>query len=131
IALLAALAAWPLLFRLGGSTVGSFGMFTGFVRYRLSVRALGPDGAAADVPLFRLAPHMGRDARRIIVPAAAGAFRETHVALLASGLDDLGRLACRTEGAASAIDVRLARWRLDGTALPEARARVDCARPRR
>src|SRR5688572_22768760 len=63
----------PLLAQTAGETVGSFAMFSAVDRYRLELAVRSP-GGVREVPLRRLAPHLSRDAKRIILPAAGGSF---------------------------------------------------------
>jgi hypothetical protein len=126
LAVLTLAALLPLLLRFAGQNLGSFGMFTGFERCRLHVLRRGADGSVAPLLLARLAPHLGRDARRVILPAEEGATGETQVGLLAGGLDDLARLACAVDAGAISVELRLERSRLDGRALPGASASRSC-----
>ena len=119
-------ALGPVLTRVGGAKIGSFGMFTEHERCRLTVTREAADGTHAAVPIAHLAPHLGRDARRVILPAGEGAIGETQIGLLAGGLDDIGRLVCAIEPGARAAEVALQRFRLDGRPLASGEARVPC-----
>jgi len=127
---LAVLASAPVWLRVGGSTLGSFGMFTAPVAYRLQLTAENSAGETHQIPIASLAPHLGRDARRVILPAGSGFVGETQVTLMADGLDDLGRLACKLEARARMVVVRLERSKLDRSPLPPASSRVSCEKAR-
>jgi hypothetical protein len=119
-------AALPALSTVTGSSVGAFRMFTDLTHYHLTVHRMSDPGAWSVVPLDRLAPHLGRDARRVILPAQQWALGETNSELLAGGLEDIGRLVCELERDARAVEVTLFRERTDGS-LPRVAVRVPCA----
>ena len=101
-------------------------MFTRFVQYRIAVRFTQSDGVAAVFPMSRFSPHLGRDARRIILSADRWILGETAAFLLADGISDLGRLGCRLEPTARTFDVLLERRWLDQQPLSDVRALVIC-----
>lgn len=117
-------AALPVASYATGETVGAFRMFTDLTEYRLIIDVVSPEGRR-NMPLNRLAPHLGRDARRVILPAAQGFVGETNSELLAAGLDDLGRLVCALERDASSVELSLGRRRAEGP-LPARRAQTAC-----
>jgi hypothetical protein len=120
----------PLWLRIAGSTLGSYGMFTAPVAYRLELSAESRAGETLRIPIQTLAPHLGHDARRVILPASAGFVGETQVTLMAEGLGDIGRLACKLEPSARAIVVRLERTKLHGLPLAPVSSRVSCEKAR-
>ena len=117
-------AALPVASYATGETVGAFRMFTDLTEYRLTLDVVSPQGRR-NVPLSRLAPHLGRDARRVILPAARGFVGETNSELLAAGLEDLGRLVCALEADASSVELLLHRRRAEGP-MPPRREHVAC-----
>jgi hypothetical protein len=126
--LLGLMLVLPVAHALGTPGVGSFSMFTRTVRYRLRLAVEGPSGPPALVSLDALAPHLGRDARRVLLPARRFVLGETDAELLAGGLGDLARLLCRLRPDAVHAVVVLERQSLEGAALPSARARERCGR---
>ena len=122
---LVAMVALPVSSYVTGSTVGAFRMFTDLVRYRLQIDAVDAGGAVHPVAPESLARHLGRDARRIIVPAGKPIYGETAASLLASGLPDLGRLVCRLTPSARVVHVTLERDAVDGP-LPPLKRDVTC-----
>ncbi|MGC4086858.1 MAG: hypothetical protein QM756_02960 [Polyangiaceae bacterium] len=126
--LAAALAMFvlPLAWRLSGTTVGTFAMYTHPSFYRLRLIAYAPNRERELIPLAELGPHLGRDARRIVLPAVAWTMGETHQELLQAGLDDLGRLGCRLRPSAREVVSVLDRDTLAHTALAPLISRVVC-----
>jgi hypothetical protein len=98
----AMLCAPPLWAAGGGSGVGGFRMFTKVEWVRLTIELRDRDQLARRLGAAELSPHLGRDARRIVLPALNGFSGETAVVLLAEGLPDLARLACQIGRAPSA-----------------------------
>lgn len=108
LALLVLLATLPpLLLQAAGIGVGSFSMFTEPERYRLRVVVEHENGTKRYLPLAELAPHLGSDARRVIVSASDWYVGESHIALLAGALTDVAVLACRLEPSAARVSVLL------------------------
>jgi hypothetical protein len=130
VVLLALACAPPLLLQAFGDGPGSFAMFTRPERYRLRVLSTRADRSRVYVPLARLAPHLGKDARRIIIEAEDWYVGETHVALLASGLGDLGRLVCQLEQDALTVDVVLERASILHEPKPTQVEQVSCGAAR-
>jgi hypothetical protein len=126
LACLLALALSPVVLSIAGADAGGFGMFTRPMRYRVSILVERPGRPAARVPIASLAPHMSRDARRVLGPADRWTLGETNASLLAGGLDDLGELVCGLRPAATAVRVALERQSLSGTAWPSVRRSVAC-----
>lgn len=116
----------PLLLQVFGDGPGSFAMFTRPERYRLRLLTTRADQSRRYVPLSRLAPHLGKDARRVVLEASDWYVGETHVALLASGLGDLGRLVCEIEHEALAVEVVLERATILHATRPTQVERVSC-----
>ena len=124
LAALVVCAALPIASYVTGSTIGAFRMFTDLTRYQL---AIDVDTARGRQPfaLERLSPHLGRDARRIILPAVRPVIGETSSELLAGGLGELGRLVCALERGSRSIELTLRRQRAEGS-LPVLRRKVEC-----
>jgi len=97
--------ALPLSSYATGRTVGSYRMFTDLVRYHLELTRVGASGSRTPIALAELSPHLGLEARRIILPAAHGATGETAAELLAAGRDDLARVGCALHPEAFAVEV--------------------------
>jgi hypothetical protein len=126
--LLTLAVAPPFLALLSGSSVGAFGMFARLERHHLEIDVVLPSGSRR-FALRRLAPHLSRDARRIVLPADGYPLGADQVELLAGGLHDLGRLTCELETAATLARVRFYRGRPGGHhPLAEHRVDVPCAR---
>lgn len=123
---MAAAVAPPVVGFATGTRVGSFRMFTEPVEYRLTIHRFAGDGFPTAVPPDTLAPHMSRDARRIVASAARFSRGETNALLLEGGLDDVASLVCELHGDARGVSVLLERRTLDGEPLPDARADVRC-----
>jgi hypothetical protein len=115
----------PFVLRAFGSGVGSFSMFTGPVRYHLRIIVERPDGGREQFPVRALEPHLGRDARRIVLPAEQWFVGETHAELVAGGLDDLGLLVCRLRPA-RAVDIVMDRHSVDDDTMLGQVAHVRC-----
>ena len=98
----------PFLARALGTMWGSFGMFQRVERYHLELSVQTARGNEP-VSLSMLAPHLSRDARRLILPAAGHAFGTDQIELVEGGLDDLGALVCQLRPEAVAVDLRLTR----------------------
>jgi len=101
----------PLLLQAFGEGPGSFSMFTRPERFRLRILLETPTGNRP-LPVAALGPHLGRDARRIILPAAKGFVGETHVSLLRDDLGSLSKLACELAPDARRAHVILERYRV-------------------
>ena len=124
--LTALIIAPPVLARILGSGVASFGMFTHFVRYHLDISMRASDGVNQRVPVARLVPHLSRDARRVIAPAERWFIDETHVELLGRGLEDIGRVVCELMPDAKSVRVRLIRRELNGVTLSDLTTELTC-----
>lgn len=125
-ALAVALCLPPVAHLAGLPGVGSFAMFSDLGEYRIRI-AIESDGAWRSVPVRRLARHMGRDARRVILPASRWRRGETSVELLAGALPEIGELVCRLHGGATRAEVLLER-RSAREGPVRRRERVQCAR---
>jgi hypothetical protein len=97
-----------------GSTVGSYRMFTDLVHYHVELWRVGASGARQIIELAELAPHLGREARRIILPAAHRATGETAAELLVAGRQDLARLGCTLHPQARSVEIIVQRRALRG-----------------
>jgi hypothetical protein len=122
---LAAFAA-PLALQAFGNGVGSYSMFTQPVLYRVRIQLTLADGTRRHLPMERVRPHVGRDARRVVGQAERWFVGETQVNLLEAGLDDLGALACKLEEGAQRVDVLLERHTVRHEPLTRTRSTVDC-----
>jgi hypothetical protein len=129
LAVLSAMLVLPVSSYLTGGTVGSYRMFTDLMEYRIELRIVDASGQSRALPLAALGPHLGRDAGRVILPAARFVFGETAASLAVGGLGDLGRLACAVSLDAESVDAFMARRTVKGP-LPGAYAKVDCAQAR-
>ena len=108
VALLALFTLPPFLARALGSPIGDFAMFSRIGRYHVQLSIVTPAGEAP-VPLRELGPHLSRDARLIILPAASNGFGQDQTDLLEAGLADIGRLLCQLRPEARTAKVRLGR----------------------
>ena len=115
----------PLLLRALGTGVGSFSMFTQPIRYHLRIVLEQRDGKLEPFPVRQLDGHLGRDARRIVLPAQDWFVGETHAELVAGGLVDLGALVCRLTPA-RAVNVVLDRDDISHHRMIGQVARVPC-----
>jgi hypothetical protein len=117
----------PFLARASGTSVGAFGMFARLEQHHLEIEVLRPSGPER-LALRRLAPHLSREARQIVLPADGYALGADQVDLLAGGLRDLGRLTCQLDPGVSAARVRFYRGPARSRALAEQRVEVPCTR---
>jgi hypothetical protein len=115
----------PFLARALGTMWGSFGMFQRVERYHLELTAETPR-AEETVRLSELAPHLSRDARRLILPAAGHAFGSDQIELVEDGLEDLGELVCKLRPGATSIDLRLTRSTARNELLHRRELEVRC-----
>jgi hypothetical protein len=106
----------PFLARAAGTPLGAFSMFARLERYHLELTIQTPSGEEP-LKLNRLAPHLSRDARRVILPAAGYAVGGDQVDLLEGGLEDIARLVCQLRPRARAVRARLYRGGFDQRAL--------------
>lgn len=112
-----------------GSTVGSYTMFGRLERYHLELTASTPDGAVA-VPVRVLAPHLTREARIILLPAAGFGIGADQVDVVREGLVDLARFVCDFEPRALSARAVLMRESMHAKGVMRHEAVVECA-PRR
>jgi hypothetical protein len=84
----------PFVARALGSGPFAFAMFTEVERYHLELRVLEPTGWQ-QLRLSELAPHLSRDAARVVLPAQGYGFGREQVQLLGQALPDLARLVCQ------------------------------------
>lgn len=121
----------PFIAQALGSTVGSYTMFNRLERYRLELRAETP-GGHVDMPVRSLAPHLSREARIILLPAAGFAIGADQVDVVNEGLGDLARLVCELQPTARSASAALLRESMNA---PKARRRrevtVECQRETR
>jgi hypothetical protein len=108
VALLALFTLPPFLARALGSPIGDFAMFSRIGRYHLELSIVTAE-VETEVPVRELKPHLSRDARLIILPAASNGFGQDQTDLLEAGLPDIGRLLCQLRPEASSAKVRLGR----------------------
>lgn len=125
IALLVLAFVPPFVAQASGSVVGSFTMFNRIERYHLELWLETPEGAR-QVRLRTLAPHLSRDAARILLPAEGFAVGADQVDLVADGLTDLARLVCSLHPEARAASVRMVRDPFDASRASETRAQLAC-----
>jgi hypothetical protein len=96
----------PFVARAVGSGPFAFGMFTRVERYHLELH-VQEAGGWRELELRELAPHLSRDAARVILPARGYGFGQEQVQLLGGALPDLARLACRLRPAARSVRLEL------------------------
>ncbi len=125
--LLAVIALPPFVARALGSPVGDFAMFSRVGRYHLELSVVRAAGKEA-VSLTELRPHLSRDARAILMPAAGSGFGQDQTDLLQSGLADIGQLLCELRPNASAANVRLGRGPIRSRELSWTEATTVCPR---
>ncbi len=128
-ALLMLFALPPFVARALGSPVGDFAMFSRLGRYHLELSVLSAAGQEA-ISLRELRPHLSRDARAILTPAAGTAFGQDQADLLEWGLADIGRLLCELRPNAHTASVRLARGPLHAHELTWTESTTVCRRER-
>jgi hypothetical protein len=98
----------PWAARAFGWPVADFAMFSRVERYHLDLSVeLGHYWQP--VPVGSLAPHLSRDARTVILPAASNGFGKDQTDLLEGGLRDLVRLLCELNPRAARARARLGR----------------------
>lgn len=103
--------------------IGAHDMFTAPVEYRLDLMTLEADGFPTRVTPHEMAPHLSRDARRVMLPAHGWALGENAATQLVRAADDLTAYLCtwrRPHGARVVVRRRA----LSGGELP----RVDRTR---
>lgn len=117
------LFATPFVARLSDFPIGDYAMFARIERYHLDLMVDEPTGSRG-VPVRSLAPHLSRDARAVILPAASTGFGKDQTDLLAGGLTDLTQLLCELYPAATGARARLGRGPLppQGSREPAERA---------
>jgi hypothetical protein len=115
----------PFFARACGTSVGAFSMFSRMERHHLEIELVGASGVRP-LALERLRPHLSRDARQIVLPAAGYPLGADQVDLLAGGLDDLARLACELDTGATAARVRFYRGAPGATELTPMRTELPC-----
>lgn len=98
----------PWLSRAFSWPVGDFAMFSSIERYHLDL-SLEIGAQSRPVQLRSLAPHLSRDARNVILPAASNAFGKDQADLLQGGLRDLAQLLCELNPQATRARARLGR----------------------
>lgn len=111
---LAALPPW--IARCASYPIGDFAMFSTIERYHLELSVTFADRGTVPVAVSSLAPHLSRDARAVILPAASNGFGKDQTDLLQSGLPDLAQLLCALNPAADYARVRLGRGPLPSQA---------------
>jgi hypothetical protein len=125
LALLLLAVAPPFCARARGTGIGAFGMFARIERHHLELEVVMPSGPER-FALARLAPHLSRDARQIVLPAAGYPLGADQIDLLAGGLGDLAQLACQLESRGSSARVRFYRGPAGSSELVERRVEVPC-----
>ena len=123
--LLALFTLPPFVARALGSPIGDFAMFSRIGRYHLELSVITPQGDTI-VPLRELKPHLSRDARLIILPAASNGFGQDQTDLLQTGLTDIGRLLCELRPEARSAKVRLARGSVEATQVTWTESITPC-----
>lgn len=118
--------ALPLGLQAFGNGVGSYSMFTQPVLYRVRIVVTLQDGSRKAVPVKKLTPHLGRDARRVVGNATQWFVGETQANLMVQGLDDLAELACQLEPAAHHATVLLERDSVWHALVDRSAATVEC-----
>ena len=126
VALLFLAVAPPFFARACGTSVGAFSMFSRFERHHLELEVVTPSGAQP-LPLARLRPHLSRDARQIVLPAAGYPLGADQVDLLAGGLRDLACLACELEPAARIARARFYRGPVAANELSSTSTELECS----
>lgn len=106
--------------------VGSYSMFSNLGEYRLSVE-METASAPRRLDLRELGPHLGNDARRVLLPGSRWRSGETSVELLAGALQPIGDLVCRLHREAEVAEVVL-ETRRPGEREAARRRSVRCAR---
>ena len=92
-ALLALFTLPPFLARALGSPIGDFAMFSRIGRYHLELSIVTAE-VETEVPVRELKPHLLRDARLIILPAASNGFGQDQTDLLEAGGTGADSHAC-------------------------------------
>jgi hypothetical protein len=126
LALLLALACVPpFVAQATGSVVGSFTMFEEMLNYHVELAVLTDTGERR-VTLRSLSPHLSPEAQAILVPADGIAVGADQVDVVATGLGDLARLACKVHPAARRARARLADAPFGSNAERLRESTVDC-----
>jgi hypothetical protein len=128
LALLSILATVPpFISQASGGVVGSFAMFARLDRYHLDV-TVETAGGARRVLLSDLAPHLSRDARRMLIPADGYAASAGQAELVQGGLGDLATLVCALYPGESLVRVVMSRGPMDGPLRLTAQWTLACQR---
>jgi hypothetical protein len=118
--------ALPVLGAFGVTPVGAFRMFTDPIRYRIQIAAALDDGAALEVPVAPLRPHVTRDTWRVLNGSHDFRVGETQARLLGGALGDLGELVCRLDPRRRRVWVRMDTRDVRDRPLPARSIEVEC-----
>lgn len=106
--LCAVLTALPVASALGLGEVGGYRMFTRLTRVRLELHAVDATGHTSAVTFEELAPHLGRDARRVLRPAfGPGTVGDVSVGSIRAAAPALAELACTLDRARARVEVHV------------------------
>jgi len=117
----------PFVAQAYGTFVGAFAMFTRLERYHIAASVRTPSGEQP-VALRSLAPHLSKEAKRVILPAQGYAIGADQVDLVAGGLGDIARLVCELRRDAASARVELDRGPLSQPATSRTQAELPCTR---
>ncbi|MGC4095289.1 MAG: hypothetical protein QM756_46670 [Polyangiaceae bacterium] len=121
----------PFVAQAFGSSIGSYTMFNRLERYRLELRASMPAGDV-DIPVRALAPHLSREAKIILMPAAGFGIGADQVDVVDEGLEDLARFVCDLQPRALSGRAALVREAMNGAGASRRReVSVACSVRRR
>jgi hypothetical protein len=113
-----------------GTFVGAFSMFTRLERYHLELAVRTASGEQP-VALRSLAPHLSKEAKRVILPAQGYAIGADQVDLVAGGLDDIARLVCDLRPEATHALARLSRGSFVEHRMSHEQVELPCSSDRR
>lgn len=102
--------------------VGSFRMFTRLAEYHLAIISERSDGPHHWTPAS-LEPHLGRDARRVLLPMMVGTWTETHGRLAMGSVEQMASWACEADPDADFVTVRVIETR---SKVTRREARIRC-----
>jgi hypothetical protein len=115
----------PFVARGLGTRIGAFAMFVRVERYHLDLDVQTGSGVRR-VDVRRLSPHLSRDARQVILPAAGHGYGLEQIDELSSGLSDIARLVCALRPDALTAQARLSRGPFQGPDRVTADVTVAC-----
>ena len=121
-----AVLALPVLGAFGVTPVGAFRMFTDPIRYRIQIAAARDDGAALEIPVASLRPHVTRDTWRVLNGSHEFRVGETQARLLPGALPSIAQLVCELDPRRRRVWVRMDMRDVRDQPLPARSVEVEC-----